>query len=106
MKYWARSSVCSRSRDRRSSSLPWTAKTRPPVPEEIDAFYRGLKAGRYGRVLEAIAGPGQNERDVKVRWNLRRFHGRTLRLYLVDALRSPWGFVSTSQFQLRQVAVR
>jgi hypothetical protein len=80
--------------------------TAPPPAAAIGTFYRDLKAGRHGKVLEAIAGPGQNERDVRVRWHLRRHHGRALRLYLVDALQGPWGFVSTSQFVLEQVSAR
>ena len=47
----------------------------PDEIEDIPAFERELLLGRYGPVLESIAGPANNEVDVPVRWNLSRHAG-------------------------------
>ena len=78
-------------------------ETKPP-PERIDdfpAFERELLAGAFGRVVESVAGPGTNDVDVSVRWNLSRHAGARLRLYVVDASVDRWGFVSVSEMTLR-----
>lgn len=73
----------------------------PPSPiADLREFAADLLAGKYGSVVESIAGPATNEVDVSVRWNLSRHAGQRLRLYLVDAETSPWGFVSVSEVTL------
>lgn len=74
----------------------------PKRIRDIPAFERELMSGQYGPVLESIAGPASNDVDVTVRWNLSRYAGDRLRVYLVDASTDPWGFVSVSEMTLRQ----
>jgi|GEM_PF-2555466 len=70
----------------------------PPAKiADVALFYDALKAGVHGPVVEAIAGPGTNDEDVKVRWSLHRHRGKKIRLYLIDKLTGPWGFVSVSE---------
>lgn len=72
----------------------------PTVIADIPSFYGRLKAGDFGPVVEAIAGPTSNDVDISVRWNLRRHAGKKLRLFIVDHLAEPWGFISVSQFTI------
>lgn len=75
----------------------------PPSPiGDLRAFEAELMAGAYGPVVESIAGPASNDVDVSVRWNLGRHAGRRLRVYLVDAAVTGWGFVSVSEMTLRE----
>jgi Domain of unknown function (DUF4185) len=68
----------------------------PNVPD----FYQALKAGGYGPVVECMVGPQtnfDNAPDLKVRWDLRRHRSKAMRLFLIDSLNRPWGFISVSQ---------
>ena len=78
----------------------------PPPAEiaDIPAFERALLRGRYGPVLESIAGPGNNDVEVATRWNLTRHAGERVRLFVVDASAEAWGFVSLSEVTLRAPA--
>jgi hypothetical protein len=74
-------------------------KAPPATIDEIPRFLAELKAGDFGPVVEAVAGPTNNDVDVPVRWNLARHEGEMLRLYVVDALQSKWGFVAVSEIR-------
>jgi len=63
----------------------------------VTNFYTDLKAGFYGPVVETMMGPQRNDRDLSVRWDLRRHQGQLMRLFLIDPLARPWGFISVSQ---------
>ncbi len=67
---------------------------------EVSAFHKALKRGAYGPVVECIRGPDSNAVDVEVRWDLNRFAGQPLRLYVIDSGTGRWGFVSFSDFHL------
>ena len=69
----------------------------PAAPADVPAFYTALKAGSYGRVVETIIGPQSNDHELAVRWDLRRHRGKMMRLFVVDWLNRPWGFISVSQ---------
>ena len=73
----------------------------PRKIDNVKAFYQRLKRGDFGDVVEAIAGPNNDDVDVKIRWNLSRHVGRPLRLYLIDSLRGKWGSVNVSEILLR-----
>lgn len=78
-------------------------KTPPPtVIGDIPAFYRRLKAGDFGRVVEAMAGPKNDDLEVTVRWNLRRHTGKKLRLLVVDHLTGRWGSLDVSPFTITE----
>jgi hypothetical protein len=66
---------------------------------DVPTFYNDLKAGSYGRVVETIIGPQSNSSDyeLEVRWDLRRHRGKMMRLFIIDWLNRPWGFISVSQ---------
>jgi hypothetical protein len=78
-------------------------ETTPPPRkiEDVREFYHRLKRGQLGTVVEAIAGPNNNEVDVPMVWNLHRHVGRDLRLYIIDPLPGPRGFVNVSQIRVR-----
>ncbi len=79
-------------------------ETPPPATiMNIPSFYSRLKGGEFGPVVEAIAGPENNDIDVSVRWNLCRHTGKKLRLFIVDSLTTSWGFVGVSQFSITQI---
>jgi hypothetical protein len=71
----------------------------PTAVPDVPAFYTALKAGNYGRVVETIIGPQNNNSDheLSVRWDLRRHRGKMMRLFVIDWLNRPWGFISVSQ---------
>lgn len=69
----------------------------PVSPPDLPAFYNALKNGAYGRVVETMIGPQTNGLDLSVRWDLRRHRGKLMRLFVIDALNRPWGFISVSQ---------
>jgi hypothetical protein len=72
-------------------------------PSDVAAFYERLKAGAFGRVLEAVGGADSNGKDIAIRWNVDRAAGEPLRLYVIDPLTGPWGFVSVSEMALEGV---
>jgi len=72
----------------------------PASIANVPAFYQTLKAGGYGPVVECMIGPQNNfdnAPDLKVRWDLRRRRGKAMRLFVIDWLNRPWGFISVSQ---------
>jgi hypothetical protein len=72
----------------------------PTTVLNVPGFYQTLKAGGYGPVAECMVGPRNNfadATDLKVRWDLRRHRGKALRLFVIDSLNRPWGFISVSQ---------
>jgi hypothetical protein len=69
----------------------------PTVGPDVPAFYAALKRGDYGRVVETVIGPQSNDHELAVRWDLRRHRGRMMRLFVIDWLNRPWGFISVSQ---------
>jgi hypothetical protein len=77
-------------------------ETTPPPLEipDVRAFHQGLKRGRYGDVVEAIAGPKNDDVDVPMHWKLHRHVGSTLRLYVIDPLEGPWGFGCVSEIKV------
>jgi hypothetical protein len=86
-------------------AFPGSACKIEPLTGAIDdmrAFAADLLAGKFGPVVEAIAGPATNDADVSVRWNLSRHARKSLRLYLVDAETDAWGFVSVSEMSLSE----
>ncbi|MBL8857271.1 MAG: DUF4185 domain-containing protein [Planctomycetes bacterium] len=78
----------------------------PSAIQDIRAFERELLDGKFGPVVESIAGPANNDVDVSVRWNLSRHAGKRLRVYLLDASTDRWGFVSVSEMTLQSPAPR
>jgi len=69
----------------------------PTSPPDIPQFYAALKRGDYGRVVETVIGPQSNDHELTVRWDLRRHCGKRMRLFVIDWLDRPWGFISVSQ---------
>jgi hypothetical protein len=71
----------------------------PAAVPDVPTFYTALKTGNYGRVVETIIGPQSNSSDheLSVRWDLRRHRGKMMRLFVIDWLNRPWGFISVSQ---------
>jgi hypothetical protein len=71
----------------------------PTAVPDVPAFYSALKAGSYGRVVETIIGPQSNSSDheLSVRWDMRRHRRKMMRLFVIDWLNRPWGFISVSQ---------
>ena len=47
---------------------------------DVTSFYGDLMRGRYGPVVEATRGPGHNDFEIPVQWNLRRHRGKKLRI--------------------------
>ncbi len=74
-----------------------------PAPNDLGGFHSALKAGAFGRVIEAVSGPSNNDVDVRVRWNTARFRGQALRLFVVDASADRWGFVTVSEIALSEM---
>lgn len=75
----------------------------PPEPiEDIPSFAADLMAGKYGRIVESVAGPSSNDVDVSVRWSLESPDDRRLRLYVVDSSKERWGFLSVSELVVRR----
>jgi Domain of unknown function (DUF4185) len=73
----------------------------PPAPvTDPPAFYERLKAGAFGRVLEAVSGANSNGQDIPIRWSLDHCAGQPLRLYVIDHLADAWGFVSVSEIAI------
>lgn len=78
-------------------------ETTPPPRkiEDVRDFYHRLKRGQFGDVVEAIAGPENDEVDVPMLWNLHRHVGHKLRLYVIDPLEGRKGFLNVSELALR-----
>jgi len=77
--------------------------TSPPprrIPD-VKRFYRELKNGLHGEVVEATVGPMNDDVDVEMHWNLHRHVGQRLRLYVIDARDGRWGFINVSEMRLR-----
>jgi hypothetical protein len=69
----------------------------PTAPADLPQFYTDLKAGVYGRVVETIIGPQNENLDLTVRWDLRRHRGKKMRLLVIDWLDGSWGFITVSE---------
>ena len=71
----------------------------PTAVPDVPTFYSALKAGNYGRVVETIIGPQNDniDHELEVRWDMRRHRGKMMRLFVIDWLNRPWGFISVSQ---------
>lgn len=71
----------------------------PPTITDVPTFYTNLKRGDFGRVVEVVIGPQNNDVDVAVRWGLRRHRGKSMRLMLIDSVAGAWGFISVSEIR-------
>ena len=62
----------------------------------IEDFSADLLAGAYGPVIERVAG-SQWDEPRAIEWDLSRFEGKRLRLYVVDAITEWWGQIGISE---------
>ena len=53
-------------------------------------------------MVDAIAGADSNAADAPVRWSVDRFAGGRLRIWVIDHLTEPWGFVGVSEMEIVQ----
>lgn len=69
---------------------------------DIVGFSVDLLAGKYGNPIERIVGGRWESHPRAVDWDLSRYEGKTLRLYVVDAESNHYGQVSVSEITIRE----
>jgi hypothetical protein len=76
-------------------------QTVPTAIPDVPGFYLKLKRGDYGPVVETVIGPQSITpgHEISVRSDLRRHHGKMMRLFVIDALTQVWGFISVSEIR-------
>jgi|GEM_PF-2436398 len=70
----------------------------------IPDFSLKLESGAYGKIIERIVGKRWSDHAVAVEWDLSRFEGRALRLYVVDAFSNHYGQIAVSEISIRERA--
>lgn len=53
-----------------------------------------------GILVRETVGPGTNDRELDVRWDLSTLEGEVVRVVIDDAVTDPWGFVSVSGMEV------
>jgi hypothetical protein len=84
-----------------------TEETRAPPRNvrSISAFSEELLAGDYGLVVERIVGERYRQPRT-VEWDLSRFEGKDMRLYLVDVETDHYGQIALSEVRITEEAPR
>ncbi|MCU0726261.1 MAG: hypothetical protein MUE73_10790 [Planctomycetes bacterium] len=79
-------------------------ESRPPPREiaSIPEFATALEIGAFGRVLERISGQQWAKHPVAVDWDLERFAGKSIRLYVVDAVTNHYGQIAVSDIRIEE----
>ncbi len=79
----------------------------PPrrIPSPVD-FEKKLGGGEFGAVVERIVGGRWAEHAISVDWDLSRFAGKQMRLYVVDAVSNHFGQIAVSEISITEDAPR
>lgn len=77
-------------------------KALPESVGDVVKFGEDVLAGRFGEIVESVAGPSNNDVDVSVGWSLGRHVGEALSLYAIDTSSKPWGFLAVSELVLSE----
>jgi hypothetical protein len=77
-------------------------ETRAPPREirSIPEFATALETGACGRIVERISGEQWAKHPVAVDWDLERFAGQAMRLYVVDAVTNHYGQIALSDIRI------
>jgi len=70
----------------------------------IPDFAVDLEGGEYGTIIEKIVGGHWSKHAIAVEWDLSRFEGKSLRLYVVDAETDHYGQIALSEVSLIETA--
>lgn len=87
-------------------ALVLESKAPPRKIKDIPAFSESLLEGKYGTVLQRVAGERWTEHGAAIEWDLARFAGVRLRLYVVDAETDRWGQIAISDVRITEEVVR
>jgi hypothetical protein len=71
-----------------------------PTTGNIATIQTDILAGKYGRVLEKVIGPNFNTPKQTALWSLEKYKSDDLKLVIIDAATSAWGFIGVSQMSL------
>ena len=74
----------------------------PRKIQSIQEFSEDLLAGDYGLVIERVVGQRWTEHPAAVVWDLSKFEGKSLRLYLVDAETNHYGQIALSEVRITE----
>ena len=77
-------------------------KAPPRKIKSIQEFSEDLLGGEYGMVIESISGKRWADQAAAVDWNLSKFAGEDLRLYLVDAVTNHYGQLAVSEIRITE----
>ena len=69
---------------------------------DLREFERKLIGGEYGAVIERIVGGRWNEHPIAASWDLSRFAGKRMRLYLVDVVGDHFGQIAISEVSIHE----
>jgi len=72
----------------------------PTDAADMRALYDSIKRGEYGTVVRCAWGLNDTETPVTVEWRLSPYDRANLKVAIIDALDSPWGFVGVSEIQM------
>lgn len=72
--------------------------------KSIQEFSEELLTGKYGTVVESISAKRWSDYAVAVEWDLSRFAGKAMRLYLVDAVTDHYGQIAVSEVRITETA--
>jgi len=78
----------------------------PRKIQSIQEFSEDLLAGDYGLVVERVVGKRWAEHPAAVVWDLSKFEGKSLRLYLVDAETNHYGQIAMSEVRITETVGR
>jgi len=79
------------------------AEQRPPPRKgaSVEEVSRRLLEGEYGAIVESVTGRRWTE-PVAFEWDLSRFEGKSLRLYVVDAVSDHYGQIAVSEVSITE----
>ncbi|MCP3914729.1 MAG: hypothetical protein GY711_04115 [bacterium] len=75
-------------------------KAPPRKIRSIPEFSRELLEGDYGPVIERVVGRKWKDYAAAIEWDLERFEGKGLRIYVVDAETNYYGQIAVSDFSI------
>jgi len=72
--------------------------------KDIPEFAVNIEGGHYGRIIERIVGGHWTKNPVAVEWDLSKFEGKPLRVYVVDAETNHFGQIAISNVAIIETA--
>jgi len=84
------------------AGTPEETRVLPRRIKDIPEFAVELEGGTYGKVIERTVGERWTRYAVAVEWDLLRFEGKPLRLYVVDAATNHFGQIAISEISIME----